>query len=246
MSRSAFVVIAVLGFTSTAFAQECVPACRSGYFCHDGQCISRCNPPCPSGSTCQDNGECAVASTAPAPSAAGPGLRVNQGWGGAAGVLGAVSAGLIVVLTGVTIAINGSDAATYVGAVATLFAGVSIPIVAVGAASSRWDPQLRGAPAWRVTGWIAYVLCMIDAIAAVGIGVAGYTYPSYGIASIGALGVIAALSHMIDAFSSSGQAETLATTGQVSTRWQQHSPVLALAPDGHGGTVGYVGWRVGF
>lgn len=245
MLRRALSVVAVVGFASSSLAQECVPACRSGYFCHDGQCLSRCNPPCPAGSTCQDNGECTVASTAAAPSATGPGLRVNQGWGGAAGVVGAVSTGIILVLTGATIAINGSDAATYVGAVATLFAGVSIPIVAVGAASSRWDPQIRGAPAWRVTGWIAYVLCMIDALAAVGIGVAGYTYPSYGIASIGALGVIAAVSHMIDAFSSSGQAESFATTGRVTGRWQ-HSPVLALAPDGHGGTVGYVGWRVGF
>lgn len=170
---------------------------------------------------------------------------MNQGWGGAAGVLGAVSAGLIVVMTGVTIALNGEDAAKYSGAVATLFAGISIPLVAVGAASSRWDPQIRGAPAWRITGWIAYVLCMIDAITALGIGIAGGDFPSYGIASIGALGVIAAVSHMIDAFSSSSQAEALATTGRVDARWN-HSPVLAVAPDGRGGTVGYVGWRVTF
>lgn len=244
MTRSA-VVVAVLSFASTAFAQECVPACRSGYCCHEGQCISQCNPPCPAGSTCLPNGECAAATAQTAPSAAGPGLRVNQGWGTAAGVVGAVSAGVILALTGVTIAINGTDAATYVGAVASLFAGVSIPIVAVGAASSRWDPQIRGASGWRITGWIAYVLCMVDALVAVGIGVAGYTFPSYGIASIGALGVIAAVSHMIDAFSSASQAEALATTGRVGARWR-HSPVLALAPDGRGGTVGYVGWRLTF
>jgi hypothetical protein len=36
----------------------CVPDCRSGYFCHEGQCLSACNPPCETGTTCTASGEC--------------------------------------------------------------------------------------------------------------------------------------------------------------------------------------------
>ena len=25
---------------------ECFPECRTGYLCHQGECISACNPPC--------------------------------------------------------------------------------------------------------------------------------------------------------------------------------------------------------
>ena len=31
---------------------ECVPACRTGFVCHIGQCVSACNPPCASGLQC--------------------------------------------------------------------------------------------------------------------------------------------------------------------------------------------------
>ena len=43
------------------FAQDtlnCYPPCRSGYVCHNGECISRCNPLCPSGQECNQNGDC--------------------------------------------------------------------------------------------------------------------------------------------------------------------------------------------
>jgi hypothetical protein len=41
--------------------QGCVPACRSGYICRAGQCVSACNPPCGAGERCTDRGECAAA-----------------------------------------------------------------------------------------------------------------------------------------------------------------------------------------
>jgi hypothetical protein len=28
-------------------ANTCYPPCRPGYICHNGQCVSMCNPPCP-------------------------------------------------------------------------------------------------------------------------------------------------------------------------------------------------------
>jgi hypothetical protein len=38
--------------------KECFPKCREGYFCSNGECISKCNPPCPENMTCGDDGEC--------------------------------------------------------------------------------------------------------------------------------------------------------------------------------------------
>jgi hypothetical protein len=37
---------------------ECFPQCRTGYFCHRGECISLCNPLCESDETCTGGGEC--------------------------------------------------------------------------------------------------------------------------------------------------------------------------------------------
>ena len=42
----------------------CFPDCRTGYFCHEGTCISRCNPPCDAGTACTDEGECVAQPTA--------------------------------------------------------------------------------------------------------------------------------------------------------------------------------------
>ncbi len=39
---------------------ECFPPCRSGYLCHNGDCISKCNPPCPEDMVCCDDGECST------------------------------------------------------------------------------------------------------------------------------------------------------------------------------------------
>ena len=58
---------------------ECFPECRSGYLCHLGECVSRCNPPCEAGTVCTDAGECSPTSAAvePAPVvAAAPGGTV--------------------------------------------------------------------------------------------------------------------------------------------------------------------------
>ena len=37
---------------------DCRPPCRSGFLCHQGQCISACNPPCAAGQRCTAQGEC--------------------------------------------------------------------------------------------------------------------------------------------------------------------------------------------
>ncbi|MBN2341223.1 MAG: hypothetical protein JXR45_07020 [Deltaproteobacteria bacterium] len=46
----------------------CVPACRDGFMCHSGICVSKCNPPCDVNQTCTDAGECIPAAfNAPSP-----------------------------------------------------------------------------------------------------------------------------------------------------------------------------------
>lgn len=46
-------------------ANDCFPACRSGYFCNAGQCISVCNPPCAAGESCTPAGQCVAGTGAP-------------------------------------------------------------------------------------------------------------------------------------------------------------------------------------
>lgn len=41
-----------------ATTAECIPACRSGFFCYQGSCRSSCNPPCPAEDQCTSNGQC--------------------------------------------------------------------------------------------------------------------------------------------------------------------------------------------
>jgi hypothetical protein len=38
---------------------QCIPGCRSGFFCRTGTCLSLCNPPCPTGEKCTEYGQCA-------------------------------------------------------------------------------------------------------------------------------------------------------------------------------------------
>ena len=37
---------------------RCFPACRQGFVCYQGQCISSCNPPCPAGQICVQGRRC--------------------------------------------------------------------------------------------------------------------------------------------------------------------------------------------
>jgi hypothetical protein len=52
-------------------ADDCLPACRSGFVCVRGQCVSACNPPCPAGQQCV-NAECVYAAQSAPPPAMSP------------------------------------------------------------------------------------------------------------------------------------------------------------------------------
>jgi hypothetical protein len=57
----------------------CVPACRAGFACRGGTCVSPCNPPCAGGEVCTRGGLCLPASPPAAPAAAvqpAPGVYV--------------------------------------------------------------------------------------------------------------------------------------------------------------------------
>jgi len=59
------VAVVIVGslMTTTAQAQDCVPSCRDGYLCHQGQCIAACNPPCAEGEQCVGDGQCVAAAS---------------------------------------------------------------------------------------------------------------------------------------------------------------------------------------
>lgn len=64
--------LAVAFAAGAAAAQDggCFPKCRSGYVCHEGACVSLCNPPCPEDERCTPEGECAPKQAAPVPAPA--------------------------------------------------------------------------------------------------------------------------------------------------------------------------------
>jgi hypothetical protein len=53
--------------TTPARAADCVPSCRDGFLCHQGQCIEACNPPCAEGELCTGEGQCVAATSSTAP-----------------------------------------------------------------------------------------------------------------------------------------------------------------------------------
>jgi len=63
---------------TNAQAQECVPPCRDGYVCVQGECVEACNPPCPEGEECVGAGKCE-----PKASVEPTYASVNTGAGGA-------------------------------------------------------------------------------------------------------------------------------------------------------------------
>lgn len=72
----------------------CVPGCRSGYTCVQGQCVSVCNPPCGAGETCTAARECVLSAQPGAVREAPPVEAPSPGGGIAMAVTGGVLLGV--------------------------------------------------------------------------------------------------------------------------------------------------------
>ena len=75
----AVTIVSSIFATSAAFADEvvvgepaCEPACRAGYACVKGVCMSACNPPCGASDTCTPAGQCVQKQVAPPPPSYAP------------------------------------------------------------------------------------------------------------------------------------------------------------------------------
>ena len=239
--------------TGQPASAECFPACRTGYTCHQGKCISLCNPPCAASEECNAVGECVARQAAapppyaPPPYAPAPAGPADPGWAGGAAAFGWVSAGIITVLTAVIVAADDPDVGIPVGGAATLYAGVAIPIVAVGGASARTHPLVTGYPGLRIAGWIGYGVTLFDALVLLGVALSDGEVTQAHVASVGALGTLTAVGFALDASGSAGQAEAVRAQQQqaVPPRAAAPSvaPALGLAEDQAGDRVGVLGLR---
>jgi hypothetical protein len=234
----------------------CTPPCRTGFICHNSQCISACNPPCGEAEVCAQSGEC-VSRCNPACAAnevcaadgqcrskcnpmCAPGLQctatgacattgyvapggvgaplggpqpfvgpADEGWASTGGKVGIAGAVAIAGLTTVIVAADDEDIGIPVGSVATVIAGVTIPIAAAGGSSARKHPGVIGAPGMRLAGWIFYGLSLADAVTLLGLAVAGADIPPAVVASVGLLGTSSAVFMSLDAFDSAKQARAV-------------------------------------
>ncbi len=187
-------------------ATECYPACREGFACNQGTCVSVCNPACDSGQTCTSGGQCI--GTAFTPGAPG---QADSGWARGAAITGFVVTPLVLGL-GIASAATSEEQIPSIplGATATVLMGAAVPIVAVGGASARHHPEVRGLPGLRIASWISYGLTMADAVVMLAFGVLEVD-PGVGPILIAtALGGTSIASMSIDALVSANQASRVA------------------------------------
>lgn len=229
-------------------AGACFPACRSGYLCHEGRCISACNPPCAAGETCTSAGECVStvppATTAflgePAPTLAAAAPTADAGWARGAFYFGAAALAVDVALTAAVLATNPeeADAAREWGTLSIVFFGVTTPLVALGGASARNHPDVTGHPPLRVAAWVAWGLTLADAAWLLLRSDRKVIHDGY-ILSVGVLGTFSTLAFTLDARTSAAQAERLQTA-------KLSHPAISLAKGSAGGLVPTLGWAGSF
>jgi hypothetical protein len=194
-------------FTAITYAQNCDPACRPGYECKNGTCVSMCNPPCPENQNCDPKThDCVPVATAPVES------NEHHNTGGFA--TGSAISGFIVspIILGLAI---GAAATTGDGLVPSLPLGatalglgiITVPIFAAGGASARSGEKVKGLLALRIAGWCGYGLAIGTGAAMVGLAIGGATVPPALIIPCGILGTISCLSLSIDAFVSGKEAK---------------------------------------
>jgi hypothetical protein len=230
-----FVVVLGLLTPAPALAQDadagdeegaCVPACRRGFVCHRGACVSRCNPPCAPGETCGQDGECRAPVATPArPAVPGADLEgVSPGWAVGAGRLGIVTA-LVLAASAVALVLAPDEIEVRlpIGIGAGVVAAIAVPVIASGGASARQRGPVTGHPTFRRTGWVAYVTALCDGVVLIALALGDADVPVA--AGVGAVMLLSSsvLFFTLDAYESADQAQALLRQGP--------RPQLAVARD---------------
>lgn len=110
---------------------------------------------------------------------------------------------------GAAVGAAAADDGTAIGAVATVFFGVTLPIVASSGSKLRDKSGVMGSPGLRLAGWIGYGLTMADAIIAVGIGASDLEVPDGTVIAIGVLGSASLAMIASDVMATANQSEAL-------------------------------------
>jgi hypothetical protein len=233
----------------------CTPACREGFSCVDGECVSKCNPPCGEGEKCTALGHCVaeggggesgaasgevplmVSGQPDSTGAMGPG---DPGWGYEAFVLGLISTAAATGLAAGSAVTHGEPESAYLGLAALGTFTVACPVLAFGGMSARSNPIHRGYPTARTMSWIGYGVTLAGGIA---LGAAALGDEEIGpgwIVSVGTVGVLTMVGFTVDAYASASQAES--PVGQLGTVPSYGlTPSLALGPEPEGGMTGSLG-----
>lgn len=268
----AWVIVIAVGLAAmprVAFAQGadgdvCTPACRSGYLCNKGTCISACNPVCGDTELCTGTGQCvskcnplcggneacgadgqchATLTTTPPTNPFGaqqPMLPTpgDEGWASTAGKVGVGTAIAVAAVVAAIIVVDDADFSVPVGSVATVAGGIVVPVVARGAASARTRPGAVGMPGLRLTSWIFYGLSIADAVTLIGLTAGGADIPAGVTASVGVLGTTSIIFMSLDAFESAKQAREPGPLFQLATSGR---PYIGAVRDAHHNTVATAG-----
>lgn len=234
---------------ATANPATCFPACRSGFTCRAGTCVSLCNPPCAAGSVCTPAGECVMRSYV---TPGGPidvdGRTADPGWASGAGTFGYIAAGAVAAMTAVAISVDDEAVVLSMAASGTLLAGVAAPIVAAGSGSARdTHPEVVGSSTLRTVSWVGWGIGMLDAAAIVGFIISDIDVGRAHGASVGALGALSLVGIAMDAKTAASQAQTLREASRRSRLSQVRlTPSIHLARDASGEKLGLFGMRLQF
>jgi hypothetical protein len=126
-----------------------------------------------------------------------------------------------------------------IGAVATLVAGVGIPIVASGAGKTRRATGVEGNPGMRLAGWIGYGFTIVDALTLIGIASSGGTVPSGLTYSVAVLGAASSVLMAVEAGQVHSQSSALMIHATI-------SPTFGTYRDLYGNNYRTVGIRINF
>jgi hypothetical protein len=198
----------------------CNPACAANEVCTSaGECVSRCNPPCAAGEACGADGACrppAHGLSEPVGPKKDPRLLgASADRASRAGTLGVVTAAVLAASTiALLLAPSRIEVRLPIGIVAGVFGGIAIPLVATGSASARKGGLVSGHPTFRRSGWIAFVTAMCEGVLLIALTLGDVDVPVAAGGSAMMLVAASSLFFALDAFESAQQLRDLTTAAR--------------------------------